>query len=219
MSLPPRFAYNGWRIFVDEITTLLCLKNYFASCNALCVVFVLLCCYCWRLACFLCFLAGLLLDFLFFLFGLPFFRSIFLLVKVASKNTGNTFTEGLHHRFWEFIRAWHCSGVGRWRLQDGLFRRYVWWLSWCLGLLCGGVWVVIREGSVWVWRWERGGREGGRACEGGGGGKEGREGEWRGEGGRGGEEEGRETRDHTHTLRTPFTLWCHGYRRQMARRN
>ena len=57
---------------------------------------------------------------------------------------------------------------------------------------------MIREGSVWVWRWERGGREGGRACEGGGG-KEGRGGEWRGEGGRGGKEEGRETRDHTHT--------------------
>ena len=167
------------------------------------------------------FLQGSCWFFCFFLIGPLFSEAFSCWWRWASKNTRNTFTEGLHHRFWEFIRAWHCSGVGRWRLQDGLFRRYVWWLSWCLGLLCGGVWVVIREGSVWVWRWERGGREGGRACEGGGGGKEGRGGEWRGEGrrGRGGEEEGRETRDLTHTLRTPFTLWFHGYRRQMARRN
>ena len=53
-------------------------KNYFASCNALCVVFVLLCCSCWRLACFLCFLAGFLLGFLFFSYWAPFFPKHFL---------------------------------------------------------------------------------------------------------------------------------------------
>ena len=64
-------------------------------------------------------------------------------------------------------------------------------------------------------------REGGRARLRGTRRMERRGGEGSGEekGRRGGEEEGRETRDHTLTLRTPFTLWCHGYRRQMARRN
>ena len=41
--------------------------------NAFCVVSVLLCCSCWHLACFLCFLAGPLLVFCFFLLG-PLFK-------------------------------------------------------------------------------------------------------------------------------------------------
>ena len=54
--------------------------------------FVLLCCSCWRLACFFCFLAGLVVAFCFFLVGSLFFE-VFLPLKVASKNTKNTFTQ------------------------------------------------------------------------------------------------------------------------------
>ena len=60
--------------------------------NAFCVVFVLMCCSCWRLACFLCFLAGLLLVFCFFLLG-PCFFCVFLQLKVASRNTWNSLTQ------------------------------------------------------------------------------------------------------------------------------
>ena len=92
-----------------------------------CVVFVLWCCSCRRLACFLCFLAGFLLGFLLFLV-VPFvFLCVLLQLKVASKNTQNIFTHVkvvLHSEF-SLLPTWKLSKTCNGKLSQDFFKIFL----------------------------------------------------------------------------------------------